>query len=384
MELIVLKDSKNIPRIYDDLGKYLKKNTVLVIYGPRRVGKTTILKNFLEKYKGKYKLASGDDIDVQNIVGSSRFSIILEYVGSVDLLAIDEAQKIKGVGQGLKIIVDQVEGIIVIATGSSSFDLANQVGEPLTGRKKTLTLYPIAQKELKNYFDLFDLKQKLPEFLVFGSYPTIITANTKEEKKQLLLEITNSYLLKDILALDNIKSSAFIVNLLKLLAFQVGSEVSLNELGIQLSADTKTVARYLDLLEKTFVITKLGGYSGNLRKEVTDKYKYYFWDNGIRNAIISQFNNLEDRNDIGQLWENFIVIERLKKMSYDNIHGNRFFWRTYDQKEIDLIEERAGKLFGYEIKWGSKKVKAPSAFMETYKNASFKVINQENYLDFIV
>lgn len=383
MELIVPKNSKNIPRIYDNLGKYLKKNTVLVIYGPRRVGKTTILKNFLEKYKSKYKLASGDDIDVQNIVGSSRFSIILEYVGSVDLLAIDEAQKIKGIGQGLKIIVDQVEGIMVIATGSSSFDLANQVGEPLTGRKKTLTLYPIAQKELKDYFGVFDLKQKLPEFLVFGSYPTIITAKTKEEKKQLLLEIINSYLLKDILALDNIKSSAFIVNLLKLLAFQVGSEVSLNELGIQLSADTKTVARYLDLLEKTFVITKLGGYSGNLRKEVTDKYKYYFWDNGIRNAVISQFNNLEDRNDIGQLWENFIVIERLKKMSYDNIHGNRYFWRTYDQKEIDLVEERGGKLFGYEIKWGSKKVKSPDEFIKTYKNASFKVINQENYLDFI-
>lgn len=378
-----MKKYTQIPRVYDNLEKYLKKNTVLVIYGPRRVGKTTILKNFLESYKGKYKLSSGDDIDVQEIVGSSRFSIILEYAGNIDLLAIDEAQKIKGVGQGLKIIVDQIEGIIVIATGSSSFDLANQVGEPLTGRKKTLTLYPIAQKELKDYFGVFELKKKLPEFLVFGSYPTIITAKTKEEKTQLLLEIINSYLLKDILALDNIKNSAFIINLLKLLAFQVGSEVSLNELGTQLNADVKTVARYLDLLEKTFVITRLGGYSSNLRKEVTDKYKYYFWDNGIRNAIISQFNNLEDRNDVGQLWENFIVIERLKKLSYDNIYGNRFFWRTYDQKEIDLIEERDGKLFGYEIKWGTKKVKNPDEFLKTYNNASFKVINQDNYMEFI-
>jgi hypothetical protein len=377
------KNLKNIPRIYDDLGKYLKKNKVLVIYGPRRVGKTTILKNFLEKYKGKYKLDSGDDIDVQNIVGSSRFAMILEYASGVDLLAIDEAQKIKGVGQGLKIIVDQVEGIIVIATGSSSFDLANQVGEPLTGRKRTLTLYPIAQKELKDYFGVFDLKKILPEFLVFGSYPTIITAKTKEEKKRLLLELTNSYLLKDILALDNIKGSAFIINLLKLLAFQVGSEVSLNELAAQLSVDTKTVARYLDLLEKTFVITRLGGYSGNLRKEVVKKYKYYFWDNGIRNAIISQFNSLEDRNDIGQLWENFIIIERLKKTSYDNIYGNRYFWRTYDRKEIDLVEERGGKLFGYEMKWATKKIKPPREFIKTYKNASFKVINQDNYLDFI-
>ncbi|MDO8513842.1 MAG: ATP-binding protein [bacterium] len=372
-----------IPRVYDNLEKYLKKNTVLVIYGPRRVGKTTILKNFLKSYKGKYKLSSGDDIDVQEIVGSSRFSTILEYASNIDLLAIDEAQKIRGVGQGLKIIVDQIEGIIVIATGSSSFDLANQVGEPLTGRKKTLTLYPIAQKELKDYFGVFELKKKLPEFLVFGSYPTIITAKTKEEKTQLLLEIVNSYLLKDILALDNIKNSTFIINLLKLLAFQVGSEVSLNELGTQLNADVKTVARYLDLLEKTFVITRLGGYSSNLRKEVTDKYKYYFWDNGIRNAIISQFNNLEDRNDVGQLWENFIVIERLKKLSYDNIYGNRFFWRTYDQKEIDLIEERDGKLFGYEIKWGTKKVKNPDEFLKTYNNASFKVISQDNYIEFI-
>jgi hypothetical protein len=375
---------KFIPRAYDNLEKYLKKNNVLVIYGPRRVGKTTILKNFLEKYKGKYKLDSGDDISVQEIVGSSRFSTILKYAGDVDLLAIDEAQKIKGVGQGLKIIVDQVEGIIVIATGSSSFDLANQIGEPLTGRKTTLTLYPIAQKELKDYFGVFDLEKKLPEFLVFGSYPTIITAKTNEEKGILLREITNSYLLKDILALDNIKNSAFIVNLLKLLAFQVGSEVSLNELGTQLGVDTKTVARYLDLLEKTFVITKLGGFSGNLRKEVTDKYKYYFWDNGIRNAIISQFNDLPDRNDVGQLWENFIMIERLKKLSYDNIYGNRYFWRTYDQKEIDLIEERDGKLFGFEIKWGQRKVKNPEEFLKTYKNASFKVIDQENYLDFIV
>lgn len=372
-----------IPRIYDDLGKHLEKNKVLVIYGPRRVGKTTILKNFLKSYEGKYKLDSGDDVDVQDIMGSSRFSTILEYVGDVDLLAIDEAQKIKGVGQGLKIVVDQVENITVIATGSSSFDLANQIGEPLTGRKTTLTLYPISQKELKSYLGVFDLKKKLPEFLVFGSYPTIVTANTKEEKTRLLLEITNSYLLKDVLAMDRVMSSSFLISLLKLLAFQIGSEVSLAELSTQLGVDSKTIARYLDLLEKTFVITKLGGYSGNLRKEVTSKYKYYFWDNGIRNALISQFNNIEDRNDVGQLWENFIVIERLKKISYENIYGGRYFWRTYDQKEIDLVEERDGKLFGYEIKWGTKKARSAKTFLDTYENATLEVVNQENYLDFI-
>jgi len=372
-----------IPRVYDNLEKYLEKNKVLVIYGPRRVGKTTILNNFLKKYNNKYRIDSGDNIDIQNILGSSKFSDILEYASGIELLAIDEAQKIKNIGQGLKIIVDQIKNIIVIATGSSSFDLANQIGEPLTGRKTTLTLFPIAQKELKKYFGLFDLKTKLPEFLIFGSYPSIIMAKTKENKIRALLEITNSYLLKDILALDNIKSPNFIVSLLKLLAFQLGSEVSLNELSTQLGADTKTVARYLDLLEKTFVITKLGGFSKNLRKEVTDKYKYYFWDNGIRNAIISQFNNLDDRNDVGQLWENFIMIERLKKLSYDNIYGNRYFWRTYDQKEIDLVEERDNKLFAYEIKWGQKKVKTPNEFLKVYKNARFKVINKDNYLDFL-
>lgn len=375
--------SNYIPRIYDNLEKYLKKNKVLVIYGPRRVGKTTILKNFLSQFKGKYKLDSGDNIDTQDILSSNRFSTILEYAENLDLLAIDEAQNIKGIGQGLKIIVDQIDGIKVIATGSSSFDLASQIGEPLTGRQTTLTLYPISQKELKKQLGAFDLKQKLPEYLIFGSYPSIITAKTKEEKIQLLLEIKNSYLLKDILTLDNIKNSSFIVNLLKLLAFQIGSEVSLNELATQLGVDSKTVARYLDLLEKTFIITKLGGFSRNLRKEVTDKYKYYFWDNGIRNALVSQFNNLEDRNDIGQLWENFIVIERLKKLSYDNIYGNRYFWRTYDQKEIDLIEERDGKLFAYEIKWSSKKIKLPTEFMEIYENVSFEIINRDNYLDFL-
>jgi len=377
------KNIKNIPRNYDNLGKFLKKGKVLVIYGPRRVGKTTLVKGFLKSFNGSYRIDSGEDINLENIISSRDFTRITRYAADNDLIFIDEAQYIKGIGLGLKIIVDQMEDIIVIATGSSSFDLATQVGEPLTGRKTTLTLYPIAQKELLTQYNKFDLKKKLPEFLVFGSYPEIVIKERKDDKIALLSEIVGSYLLKDILALENIKSSDFLMSLLKLLAFQVGSEVSVSELAVQLKANVKTIDRYLGLLEKTFVITKLGGYSGNLRKEVVKKYKYYFWDNGIRNAIISQFNNLEDRNDIGQLWENFIMIERLKKMSYDNIYGNRYFWRTYDRKEIDLIEERDGKLFGYEIKWGTKKVKNPDEFIKTYKNAIFKVINQDNYLDFI-
>lgn len=377
------KNLINIPRNYDNLGKFLKEGKVLVIYGPRRVGKTTLVKEFLKSFRGSYRIDSGEDINIENIISSRDFTRIIRYAADNDLIFIDEAQYIKGIGLGLKIIVDQVENIMVIATGSSSFDLAAQVGEPLTGRKTTLILYPIAQKELLAQYNKFDLRKKLPEFLVFGSYPEVVTKENKNEKIALLSEIAGSYLLKDILALENIKSSDFLMSLLKLLAFQVGSEVSVNELAGQLKANVKTIDRYLDLLEKTFVITKLGGYSRNLRKEVVKKYKYYFWDNGIRNAIISQFNNLEDRNDVGQLWENFIVIERLKKLSYDNIYGNRYFWRTYDKKEIDLIEERDGKLFGYEIKWGLKKAKNPDEFLATYKNASFKVINQENYLEFI-
>ena len=228
------------------------------------------------------------------------------------------------------------------------------------------------------------MKQRLPEYLIYGSYPDILKAKTRDEKIRLLIDLSNSYLLKDILALDNIKNSAFIISLLKILAFQIGSEVSVNEIATQLGVDTKTVARYLDLLEKTFVIYKMGGYSSNLRKEVAKKSKYYFWDNGIRNAIISQFNGLEDRNDVGALWENFVVIERIKKCAYDEIYGSFYFWRTYNQQEIDLVEQREGKLFGYEMKWGDGKRKSPpKEWVKNYKESSFEVIDKENYLDFI-
>jgi uncharacterized protein len=372
-----------IPRIYDNLEKHLKPNKALVIYGPRQIGKTTLLQNFLHTTKLKNKIDTGDNIKIQHLFESQDFDAILEYASSYDLIAIDEAQKIPNIGTGLKILVDHCPNIRIIATGSAFFELAGQIGEPLTGRKNTLTLFPISQLELKQKFNEYELKSKLEEFLIFGSYPEVITAASKKEKSKRIEEITNSYLLKDILALEKVKNSKVLLDLLRLLAFQIGSEVSLSELGTQLGIDYKTVARYLDLFEKSFILFNVRGFSGNLRKEITKKSKYYFYDNGVRNALIANFNSLNLRDDIGKLWENFIFMERLKKRYYKNISANVYFWRTWDQQEIDIIEERGGGLFGYECKWRAGKVKKPKDWGEYYSDASFDVISQDNYLKFV-
>ena len=374
-----------ITRFYKNLNSFLKVNQALIIYGPRRVGKTTLLQSFLKETSLKYKLDSGDNIRIQELLGSQDFPRIIEYAKGYELIVLDEAQLIPNIGMGIKILVDQIPNIRVIATGSSSFDLANQIGEPLTGRKTTLTLYPFSQLELLLEYNKYDLKQKLEEYLIFGSFPQVITAKTKEEKIQFLEELVNSYIFKDILSLAQIKGSKVLLDLLKLLSFQVGNEVSLNELAASLTIDVKTVGRYLDLLEKSFIIHRLTAFSRNLRSEITSKSKYYFFDNGIRNAVVSQFNSLDSRNDIGQIWENFLISERLKKRSYKHIHGYSYFWRTYEQREIDLIEERGGKLFPYELKW-SKKHKAlpPKDWLTSYPQAEkFSVITPDNYLDFI-
>lgn len=372
-----------IIRFYQNLEKYLKPGKALIIYGPRQSGKTTLLNDFLLQTKLKYRLDSGENIRIQEIFSSDDFIKILEYVKNYKLVAIDEAQKIKNIGQGLKIIVDQAKNVKVIATGSSSFELAGQVGEPLTGRKNTIILFPIAQLEMKKVFNDFDLKQKLEEFLIYGSYPEVAAQNNVTEKKRIIVEIANSYLLKDILELDKIKNSKIILDLLRLLAFQVGNEVSFSELGKQLGIDYKTVARYLDILEKSFVIYNLRGFSRNLRKEIAKKSKYYFYDTGVRNAIIFNFNPLELRDDVGKLWENFIVMERLKKQSYKTIYANNYFWRTWDGKEIDFVEERGGRLYGYEFKWSGSSKKAGKEWNKFYPNALFEVINRDNYLKFI-
>ena len=373
-----------IPRACEPLEFHLIPNRVLVIYGPRRVGKTTLLANYLTNTSYKYKLVSGDDIRVRQTLSSQDFSQIISFVEGYQILAIDEAQMIPEVGIGLKIIVDQVPGIRVIATGSSSFELAGQIGEPLTGRKRTLMLFPIAQSELLFLRNRFELRQNLETYLVFGVYPEVIQSSSRSEKIAVITEITNSYLLKDIFTFDRIKHSRTLLHLLQMLAFQIGHEVSLNELATKVSVDVKTVQRYLDLLEKAFVIYRLGGFSRNLRNEVTNKAKYYFLDVGIRNALIAQFNPIDQRNDAGQLWENFMVIERLKYCAYRSIYAHHYFWRTYSQQEIDLIEERDGRLYGYEFKWSIKKVvSAPKNWNAAYPDARFEQITPENYLDFV-
>lgn len=373
-----------IRRTYN-LKKLVKPNKVLVIYGQRRSGKTTLLTNFLVNTKLKYKLDLGDNIRTQQVLSSQDFTRILEYVSGYDLIAVDEAQQIPNIGMGLKIIVDQIPDVMVIATGSSSFDLAGATGEPLTGRKTTIVLYLIAQQELLALYNRHELKEELEDFLIFGSYPEVIIAKNRNDKISVLEEIVNSYLLKDVLTLERIKGSRVLLDLLKLISFQIGSQVSLNELATQVKLDVKTVGRYLAIFEKAFVLKRIGGFSRNLRKEIVSKAKYYFLDNGIRNAVISQFNPLDSRNDIGILWENFIVTERFKKCTYQNIYGSFYFWRTYDGQKVDFVEEKEGKLFGYDFKWSDKgKEKFPKDWLKTYGNAEFKIINRENYLEFIL
>lgn len=373
-----------LTRIYEDLSRYLKPNEVLIIYGPRRVGKTILLENFLSKITLKYKLENGGDLGIQEVFASQRIETLRRYAEGYELIVIDEAQYIPNIGNALKLLVDTIPKIKVIATGSASFDLSNKVGEPLTGRNTTLILYPLAQLELVNQFNKYELSQKKEEYMIFGSYPKVLTTPTFDEKAKYLRSLVDSYLLKDILELEDVKGSKILLDLLRLLAFQIGNEVSLSELAQNLPIDPKTVARYLDLLEKSFVLINLRGLSRNLRKEISNKSKYYFYDNGIRNAVISNFNPINLRDDAGKLWENFLVVERIKKQAYQEIIANNYFWRTWDQKEIDFVEEREGKLFGYEFKYQTSKFKIPKDFLSAYPNSKVELITSENYLDFIL
>ncbi len=376
---------KYIYRFYDDkISSLLQNGKVLALYGPRRVGKTTLIKSFLENFSSKFFFGNGDDSALREILESENINRITSAFKGYDLIVIDEAQRIINVGLGLKILVDSLPECKVIATGSSSFKLSGKIGEPLTGRQKTALLYPLSALELSEEFGRMAINENLENYLIYGSYPEVITAENTEDKKDYLVLLRDSYLFKDILELENIKNSSKLFDLLKLIAFQIGKEVSLNELSNSLEIAKQTVERYLDLLEKTFVIKRVRGFSGNLRKEVTKTSRYFFMDNGIRNAVINNFNNLSTRNDVGLLWENYLFVERIKKQTYKKIYSNNYFWRTYDKKEIDMVEERDGKLFGYEFKWGGKKKTSEKLWLETYENAEFELINKDNYLDFII
>lgn len=366
------------------LKKKLRKGKVLVLYGPRRVGKTTLIKDVLSKQHVKYKLLNGDELTTRESLSSQSQQILSEVLEDNVVLAIDEAQKIENIGLNLKILVDNYPDRIFLASGSASFDLANKVGEPLTGRKNTSLLYPICFEELKKQFGLYETKKQLDRWLIYGTYPEVVTTENIQKRKDYLDELVGSYLYKDILEMEGIKHPDKLVDLLRLLAFQIGNEVSITELASNLSINRETVDRYLDLLEKSFVIFRVSGFSRNLRKEIAKNDRYYFYDNGVRNSLIQNFNPLHLRDDIGKLWENFMYIERIKANHYSNRHANIYFWRTYDQKEIDMVEEREGKLFGYEFKWQGKiKTITKNTFLETYSNSQVETITKDNFESFL-
>lgn len=377
-----------IKRYYlDRISSMLQPGRVLAIYGARRSGKTTLIEDFLKTWTdGRYFLGTGEDRAVKEVLGSSDVNLIRSSFSGYSLIVIDEAQAMSNVGAGLKLLVDTLPEVKVIASGSSSFQLASGIGEPLTGRRRTATLYPIAAMELDAEFGGMALRQRLDELLVYGSYPEVLTTENAQDKAEALHELCNSYLFKDILAFERLRNADKIHRLLSLLAFQVGKEVSITELGTALGLNRLTVERYIDLLEKTFVIFRIPGFSRNLQSEVTKTSRYYFRDNGIMNAVVNNFNPLSMRNgnDIGALWENFIVTERMKKQEYSRVISNNYFWRTYKRQEIDLVEERGGQLYGYEIKYGKAKPSAPSLWKENYPDATYQIISRQNYADFII
>ena len=374
-----------IPRyLSSSIKSKIGKNKVILLFGTRRVGKTWFIEKIVSETTVEHLLLNGEDQDVQALLAIRTVANYKRILGNAKLLVIDEAQVIPEIGKILKLLIDSFKDLTIIASGSSAFDLSNQTGEPLTGRSLTYYLYPMAQIELSTIENGLQTAQNLEDRLIFGSYPELFQLSTIAEKTQYLTELVKSYLLKDILMYENIQNSTKLFDLLKLIALQVGSEVSIDELSRNLGISKNTVDRYLDLLSKVFIIYKIGGYSNNLRKEITKSSKWYFYDNGIRNAIINDFRLLALRNDHGILWENYCFSERIKKMSYQEQNTRNYFWRTYDQQEIDFIEVKDEHINAVDFKWGTQKKKIPGFFAKNYPNASFTIVNRENYLDFII
>jgi uncharacterized protein len=369
--------------IKTELIKSIRPGFVTSLFGARRTGKTVMMEVISNELNHKKILkVHGENLDAAEILSSQRSATLKNFLSGYDFLFIDEAQKIPNIGINLKLIVDTLPETGIFITGSSALELIHRTGEPLTGRGKNYLLFPIAQAELDE--DFLKRKENLEDRLVFGYYPQVVTADTDKERISVLESIKNGYLLKDILELDNNKNSLFILNLLRLLAYQIGNDISLSELASSLQVNRNTVIRYLDLLEKCYVIFSHHGFSRNLRKEFTKSPRFYFWDNGIRNSVILNYNRLNVRDDIGKLWENYCIAERRKMNNYKERMVNSFFWRTYDQKEIDLIEESGGKLSGYEFKWKDEKVRIQKDFTGTYPGSTLETISKENYIDFII
>ncbi|MEO1514899.1 MAG: ATP-binding protein [Bacteroidota bacterium] len=370
--------------IEDQVLNSLVANKVVILLGPRRVGKTVLIQQVIDKLEEPYLLLNGEDFSVLEILSRRSVQNYKNLLGDKKVLLIDEAQKIPDIGNILKLMVDGIQGIKILVTGSSAFDIDKYTGEPLTGRKKTFNLLSLSEQELDQIEDLIEKKDNLRMRLVYGNYPELVHIKNLNDKAEYLNEIVNSYLLKDILMFESIRNSDKILNLLRLVAFQIGGEISLVELASSLSMSKNTVEKYLDLLSKVFVLHKVGGFSRNLRKEIAKRNKWYFYDNGLRNILIANMNPLELRNDVGMLWENYVISERVKYQKYSRLIVNNYFWRTYDKQEIDWLEEREGKLFGYEFKWSPKKKPgAPNVWKEAYPNSEFEVINHENYLSWV-
>ena len=362
----------------------LQPNKVLVLLGPRRVGKTILLQQIIDKLSEPYLFLSGEDFKVIDLLERRSIENYKQFLGDIRILIIDEAQKIPDIGNKLKLMVDHIEGLKIIVTGSSAFDIGNYTGEPLTGRKTTFNLYALSEEELNQVENIIEKGENLRNRLVYGNYPELLHLSGNSEKAAYLSEILNSYLLKDILIFENIRNADKIFDLLRLIAYQIGSLVSVQELGRQLGMSKNTVEKYLDLLSKVFVIHKLSGFSRNLRKEITKSSKWYFYDNGLRNLIIANTQPIDKRGDVGALWENYIISERIKYQQYNKMIVNNYFWRTYDQQEVDWVEERQGELHGFEFKWNPKKTsKSPAAWKRAYENSSFNLIHPENYLEWI-
>ncbi len=362
----------------------LRPGKAILLFGPRRVGKTVLIQEIAKKSADRKMILKGEDATTLALLTERSITGYRNLLNNIDLLIIDEAQNIPEIGKVLKLIVDEIPQVKVIASGSSSFDLLNKTGEPLTGRSYAFLLFPISQKELSTTENPLETKQNLESRMIYGSYPEVITMNDNNLRAEYLKELVNAYLFKDLLSLEGIRSAGKLRDLLTLIAFQTGNEVSMTELGSQLGLNKNTIEKYLDLLSKVFIIHRLNGYSSNLRKEITKNSKWYFYDNGIRNALISNFNPLSIRQDAGPLWENYLIAERLKKWHYQSEAVSLHFWRTYDGQEIDLIESGIDSLKAFEIKWKDKKVKIPGAWQKAYPESSFTVVNPENYRNWII
>lgn len=372
-----------IPRLLTDrLLKKMNDHKALIILGPRQSGKTTLVNALTDQIGSPVLWWNGDDFQVRLMLSVLSLANLQGLIGNAPLLVIDEAQRIENIGLCIKIIVDNIPGVKVIATGSSAFELANRINEPMTGRKWEYILLPLSYKEMVNYHGELKEISSLQHRMIYGYYPEVV--NNPGKETDILKQLSDSYLYKDILTWEKIHKPDRMEKLARALAFQVGNQVSYHELGQITGLDNETVEKYIDLLEKAFIVYRLGTLSRNLRNELKSTRKIYFYDNGIRNALINSFNPLEMRDDAGVLWENFLMTERLKYIYTHDFLCNRYFWRTYAQQEIDYIEEYGGKLHAFEFKWNPKgKGRIPAAFLKAYPGNESAIITRENFSGFL-